>query len=89
LGRTVLSYRQILEKEIGRWEGFRKALRGKARDAFDEMIKACRMNASAGGMATRPILAEAIFMSILLSQQKELMEIRERFERLERQLRQT
>ncbi len=89
MGRTVPSYRQVLEREVGRWEGFRKALRGKARDAFDEMIKACRMNASAAGMATRPILAEAIFMTILLSQQKELMEIKDRFERLERKLRQT
>jgi hypothetical protein len=47
------------------------------------------MHASAAGMATRPILSEAMFMSILLSQQKELMEIKESLERLERLLRQT
>jgi hypothetical protein len=47
------------------------------------------MYASAGSMATRPILTEAMFMSILLSQQKELMEIRESLERLEKKLRQT
>jgi hypothetical protein len=40
-------------------------------------------------MATRPILAEAMFMSVLLSQQKELTEIRESLERLEKKLRQT
>lgn len=89
MGRTVPSYRQALETEISRWEGFRKALRGKDLEAFDKMMNACRVHASAGGSATRPILTEAIFMSILLNQQKELMEIKESLERLEKQLRQT
>ena len=89
MGRTVPSYRQALEVEIRRWEGFRRALRGKDTEAFDEMMKACRIYASASGMATRPVLAEAMFMSILVSQQKELMEIRESLERLEKQLRET
>jgi hypothetical protein len=89
LGRTVPSYRQALEAEITRWEGFRKALRGDDLKTFDKMMNACRMYASAGSMATRPILAEAMFMSVLLSQQKELTEIRENLERLEKKLRQT
>lgn len=89
MGRTVPSYRQALEAEITRWEGFRKALRDKDLEAFDSMMNACRMHASAGGMATRTILAEAMFMSILLSHQKELMELRMRLEQLEKQLHQT
>jgi hypothetical protein len=89
MGRTVPSYRQALEAEIKDWEGFRKALRGRELEAFDKMINACRTYASAGGMATRTILAEAMFMSILFNQQKELMEIKESLERLEKQLRQT
>jgi hypothetical protein len=88
LGRTVPSYRQALEAEIARWECFRKALRGKELEAFDKMMNACRVHASAGGMATRPILAEAMFMSILLSQQQQIMEIKESLERLEKQLHQ-
>lgn len=89
MGRTVPSYRQALETEIIRWEGFRKALRDKDVEAFDRMMNACRVYASAGGMATRPILTEAMFMSILLSQRRELMEIKESLERLEKKLRQT
>jgi hypothetical protein len=88
LGRTVPSYRQALETEINRWEAFRKALRGKDIEAFDTIMNMCRMHASAAGMATRPILSEAMFMSILLGLQKELMEIKESLEHLERQLRQ-
>jgi hypothetical protein len=89
LGRTVPSYRQALEEEIMRWESFRRALRDRDADAFDKVMVACRVYASAGGMATRPILTEAMFMSILVSQRKELMEIRESLERLEKRLRQT
>jgi len=89
MGRTVPSYRQALETEINRWEGFRKALRGKDVEAFDKMMNACRTYASAGGGATRPILTEAMFMSVFLNQEKEIMEIREGLERLEKQLHQT
>ena len=89
MGRTVPSYRQALEEEIMRWESFRRALRDRDTEAFDKMMVACRVYASAGGMATRPILTEAMFMSILVSQRKELMEIRESLERLEKRLRQT
>lgn len=88
MGRTVPSYRQALETEIARWNGFRRALRDGDVEAFDKMMNACRIHASAGSMATRPILTEAMFMSILLSMQRELMEIRKSFVRLEEQLRQ-
>ena len=86
MGKTVPSYRQVLEHEIERWKGFRKGLREKDAEAFDRMMNACRMFASAGGMATRPILLEAMFMSILLHQEKVLTEIKERLDKLEKQL---
>jgi len=86
MGRTVASYRQALETEIAKWEGFRKALRMTDAEAFDKMMNACRMHASAGSMATRPVLLEAMLMSILLSQEREMAEIRERIDRIEKRL---
>ena len=86
MGRTVPSYRQALKKEIESWKGFRKGLRAKDTEAFDRMMDACRLFASAGSMATRPVLLEAMVMSILLHQEKMLMEIKERLDRLEKQL---
>ena len=88
MGRTVPSYRQALEREIERWKGFRKGLRNKDAEAFDRMMNACRMFASAGSMATRPILLEAMFMSILLHQEKVITEIKEKLDKLEKQLNQ-
>jgi len=88
MGRTVPSYRQALESEIERWKEFRKGLRSKDAKAFDRMMNACRMFASAGSMATRPILLEAMFMSILLHQEEAIVEIKEKLVKLEKQLNQ-
>jgi hypothetical protein len=77
-----------LEAEISRWEGFKKALRGKDVEAFEALMKACREYASAGGNASRPFLSEAMFMCILLSLQRQIMEVREKLESLEGRLEQ-
>ncbi len=86
MGRTVVSYRQALEGEIAKWEGFRKALRKGDAEAFERMMNACRMYASAGSMATRPVLFEAMVMSVLLDHEKAIMEIKERLDRIEKRL---
>ena len=88
MGRTVVSYRQALEGEIAKWEGFRKALRAEDSEAFDKMMNACRLHASAGSMATRPVLFEAMMMSILLDQEKRIAEIKKRLDRIEERLQQ-
>jgi len=86
VGRTVPSYRQALEAEIQRWEGFKRALRGRDLQAFDALMRACREYASAGGNASRPFISEAMFMCILLSLQRQLIEVRERLQILEGRL---
>jgi len=86
MGRTVPSYRQALESEVERWRSFRKALRKEDAEAFDRMMDACRLFASAGSMATRPSMLEAMFMSILLQQEKRLTELREKLDKLEKRL---
>jgi hypothetical protein len=72
LGRTVESYRMALEDEMRRWKGFSKALRTEDKEAFETLMDACRLYASAGSHATQPILFEPMVMSILLFQQKKL-----------------
>lgn len=72
LGKTVASYRMALDRELQRWSGFARALRQEERAAFGRMMNACRNYASAGSNATRPVVFEAMAMSILLQQQKAL-----------------
>jgi hypothetical protein len=64
-----------LEDEIRRWKGFAKALRAEDREAFEALMDACRLYASAGSNATQPILFEPMVMSILLYQQKKIRKL--------------
>jgi hypothetical protein len=72
MGKTVESYRIALDIEIQRWNSFAKALRSDDREAFEQLMDACRNHASAGSNATMPVLFEPMIMSILLHQQKRL-----------------
>ncbi len=75
MGKTVESCRLALEREIQSWNGFHKSLRNDEREAFEQLMDACRNHASAGGNATRPVLFEAMAMSILLAQQKKIAKL--------------
>ena len=75
MGKTVESYRMAIEDEIRRWNGFAKALRTEDREAFEALMDACRNYASAGSNATQPVLFEPMILSILVSQQKQIMRL--------------
>jgi hypothetical protein len=70
MGKTVAPYRIALDRELQRWIGFARALRRDDRQAFDQLMDACRNLASAASNATRPVIFESMVMSILLTQQK-------------------
>lgn len=72
MGKTVESYRIALDMEIQGWSSFARALRSDDKEAFEQLMDACRNYASAGSNATRPILFEPMIISILLHQQKRL-----------------
>lgn len=80
MGKTVESYRMALEDEIRRWDGFAKALRVEDREAFDTLMDACRIYASAGSNATQPILFESMMISMLLFQQKKISRLEKRLD---------
>ncbi len=84
MGKTVESYRMALEDEIRRWKGFERALRTEDREAFEELMDACRNYASAGSNATQPILFEPMIISILLSQQKKIMRLEKKLDAAQR-----
>jgi hypothetical protein len=86
MGKTVESYRMALEDEIRRWNGFSKALRTEDREAFEALMDACRLFASAGSNATQPILFEPMVMSILLFQQKKLHRLEKTLDAIKQQL---
>jgi len=87
MGRTVRTYRTVLEELIADWEAFRKALRKQDREAFDRLMEKARMHASAASYDARLDPGESLFMSILVELERELDELRVKLAELEQQRR--
>ncbi len=77
LGRTVLSFRMLLEEIIAELSVFRKALRGEDKTAFDSLMNKARSHASSCTVAPTLEPMDAVFLSILIEQQKEINSLRE------------
>jgi hypothetical protein len=82
MGKTVPSYRIVLESEIRNWSDCRKALDSRGQEVFDTLMTACRMHASAGRMTVRPVPFEAMLMCMLLEQEKTLTLLEEKLQKL-------
>ncbi len=83
MGRTVPTYRNILENIVSEWQEFRRALRKEDREVFDRLMEKARMHASAASYEARVDPTESMFISILLEQEKEIGELRKKVEELE------
>jgi hypothetical protein len=83
MGRTVLPYSQILEREYQDWKKFRRGLRREDQAVLDRLFDLARLHVQAGVYASRPWPLETILVSILIEQEKALTVLRERLKTLE------
>ncbi len=77
MGRTVPSFRMWLEEIISELSVFRRALRGEDKAAFDSLMNKARNHASSCTVAPTLDPMDAVFLSILIEQQKEIKSLRE------------
>ena len=84
MGKTVPSYRVALEHEIQRWNGFARALRQDDRIVFEQLMDICKNYASAASNATRPVLFEAMTMTMLLDQQKIINQLQKKLQTIDK-----
>ncbi len=82
MGRTIPSYRMAIDMEIAKWKPFRDALRKPEKDIFGNMLLRSKLYASAGGMAVRPVILEAMLMSILLDHHIRFLELATEIEKI-------
>ena len=66
MGRTVLPFSQVLEKEVQEWRKFRRGLRKEDQQFLDRLFEEARLHVQAGVYASRPWPFETILISILL-----------------------
>ncbi len=75
MGRTVPSFRILLEGIIEELSDFRRALRGEDRIAFDTLMNQARAHASSCTVVPTLDPMHAVFLSILVEQEKELIHL--------------
>lgn len=75
MGRTVPSFRMLLEKIIGELSDFRRALRGEDRGVFDSLMNKAREHASSCTVVPTLDPMDAVLLSILVEQEKEIISL--------------
>ncbi len=78
MGRTAPSFSRVIDAEAERWRKFRRALRKEDQMLFDRIFHRARRNVQAWAYAAMPHPFEALVMSVLLDQERELRELRTR-----------
>jgi len=78
MGRTVLPFSQVLEREYEEWKKFRRALRKEDQEAFDRLFDRAKLHVQAAAYTSHPWPLESILLSICLEHEKLLMEILEK-----------
>jgi len=76
MGRTIPTFTNYLENELGSWSNFRRALTKEDREAFDQLFRYAKCHIAEASCATRPIPFDALVMTILLEQQKEIARLK-------------
>ncbi len=79
MGRTVPTYRMHLESILDSWMDYRRALREKDREAFDELAVKARQHASAASYCAHLDPTTTAFLSILLELQREVRAVRDMY----------
>jgi hypothetical protein len=72
MGRTVPTFRQLIEETVQRWAKFRRALRREDQEHFDRLFLRIRCYVQAATYQCNDNPMEAILLSITLDQEKRL-----------------
>lgn len=82
MGRTVPTFRQMVESFGIEWNLFRHALRTDDQEMFDALLNHARCHAAAGHHFSHPTPFEPIVISILLEHEKNIDMMKKKLERL-------
>ncbi len=72
MGRTVPTFRQLIDDAIARWSKFRRALRREDQEYFDRLFRRVRTYTQAATYQASDNPMEAILLSIALDHEKRL-----------------
>lgn len=82
MGSTVPSFRMLLEEIVMELSVFKRALRGEDKIAFDSLMNKARAHASSCTVTPMLEPIDAVFLSILVEQEKEINSLRQSLQNL-------
>lgn len=83
MGRTVPSWRIVVEAEIERLKKFRDSLRLDDKAIFEDLLNQCELYASAASSLASPVREVPLIVSMLFAHHKKLTELEGRIRKKE------
>jgi len=80
MGRTIPSWRMVVEAEVAKLKRFQEFLRREDQTVFEDMLGQCKLLASAASVMASPIKQVPLIISILFAHHKKLTELEKRLE---------
>jgi hypothetical protein len=78
MGRTIPSWRIVVEEEVEKLKKFRNSLRLEDKLIFEDLLNQCKLYASAASALASPIKEIPLILSILFAHHKKLTELEKR-----------
>jgi len=80
MGRTISSWRIIVEQEIAVMSRFKQFLRPEDRAVFDDLLTQCKLYAAGGEVFTSPVKEMSLLFWMIFAQHKKLTELEKRLD---------
>ena len=84
MGRTIPTFRQMIESFGMEWTDFRQGLRKQDQEMFDALLNHARRHSAAGHNFPHALPFEPIVISILLEHEKQLRDLKKTKEQPEK-----
>jgi hypothetical protein len=78
MGRTIPSWRIIVEQEIVAMSRFKQFLRPDERAVFDDLLSQCKLYAAEAGVLASPVKEVPLLLAMIFAQHKKLTELERR-----------
>ena len=78
MGRTIPSWRIVIEEELTKMARFGRFLRAEDRAVFEDLLTQCRLYAPDAGALVSTIKEVPLLLSMILAQHKRLVELEKR-----------
>jgi len=78
VGRTIPSWRIVVEEETTRLSKFKQFLRPQDRTIFGDLLTQCKLYAAEAGLLASPVKEVPLLLSMIFAQHKKLTELEKR-----------